>query len=183
MAMVARITSGFTGAQQAVEYYHAEFDHYFVTSQSDEIAKLDGGVFAGWTRTGQSFSAYRAGTAGTVDVCRFFSGQVYAPKSSHFYTANAAECEGLKASAIWQFEQIAFAVKATDAAAGCAADLAPLYRLYNNGQGGAPNHRYTTSLSLRSTMMASGWIAEGDGIGVIGCVAANNSSAVATVAK
>ena len=29
----------------------------------------------------------------------------------------------------------------------------PVYRLYNNGQGGAPNHRYTTSLATRTQML------------------------------
>ena len=38
-----------------------------------------------------------------------------------------------------------------------------LYRAYNNGLGGAPNHRYTTSLSILNQMIAAGWVAEGDG--------------------
>jgi hypothetical protein len=47
----------------------------------------------------------------------------------------------------------------------------PLYRLYNNGQGQAPNHRYTTSVVVRVSMIAAGWIPEGNGAdGVIGCV-------------
>jgi hypothetical protein len=53
----------------------------------------------------------------------------------------------------------------------CAEGNTPLYRLYNNGIGGAPNHRYTTSLSIRSTMLAAGWIPEGFGSdGITGCV-------------
>jgi len=49
--------------------------------------------------------------------------------------------------------------------------MQPLYRLYNDGQGGAPNHRYTTQAATRSAMLANGWIAEGVGeLGVIGCV-------------
>jgi len=187
MAMVTRITSGFTGASKAIEYHHAEFDHYFVTSEADEIAKLDAGVFAGWSKTGESFAVYPAGTAGAVDVCRFFSGLTYAPKSSHFYTTNAAECDGLRQGVVWEFEGLRFAVKATDASGGCAAGTLPLYRMYNNGQGGAPNHRYSTSLAVRASMIAAGWIAEGNGVGVIGCApapaGANNSSAIATVAK
>ena len=44
----------------------------------------------------------------------------------------------------------------------------PVYRLYNNGQGAAPNHRYTTDLSVRSQMMSQGWVPEGYGsVGVI----------------
>jgi len=45
----------------------------------------------------------------------------------------------------------------------------PVYRLYNNSQGGAPNHRYTTSLTTRATMLGKGWIAEGLGVGVVMC--------------
>ena len=30
-----------------IEYYHAVFDHYFVTGIADEITKLDNGTFAG----------------------------------------------------------------------------------------------------------------------------------------
>ncbi len=39
-------------------------------------------------------------------------------------------------------------------------------RLYNDGQGGAPNHRFTTSASVRAEMLASGYIAEGAGMGI-----------------
>ena len=44
-----------------------------------------------------------------------------------------------------------------DSAGNCAAGMQPVFRLYNNGQGGAPNHRYTTSLAVRSQMLAKGW--------------------------
>jgi hypothetical protein len=33
---------------------------------------------------------------------------------------------------------------------------APLYRLYNNGKGDAPNHRYKTNATTRSEMIAQG---------------------------
>ena len=40
----------------------------------------------------------------------------------------------------------------------------------DDGQGSAPNHRYTTRLAIRSAMTASGWIPEGAGAaGVVGC--------------
>ena len=38
----------------------------------------------------------------------------------------------------------------------------PVYRLYNNGQSGAPNHRYVTVPAVRDQMLASGWIQEGN---------------------
>ena len=47
--------------------------------------------------------------------------------------------------------------------------MKPLFRLYNNGQGGAPNHRYTTSTVTRGQMLALGWVQEGAGEGVVAC--------------
>ncbi len=169
MKMVARITSGFQAPPTAVEYHHAEWDHYFVTASADEIGKLDAGVFAGWARTGQSFAVYPLGTAGAADVCRFFSTS-FAPRSSHFYTASAGECAAVKQNPDWQFEATVFAVGVPDAAGACAPGTQPLYRLYNDGQGGAPNHRYTTSAATRAAMLDRKWVPEGVGAGVIGCV-------------
>jgi len=37
--------------------------------------------------------------------------------------------------------------------------------------GGAPNHRYTTSISILEAMIAAGWVFEGNGITrVFACV-------------
>jgi hypothetical protein len=64
-----------------------------------------------------------------------------------------------------------FSLGLPDPSGGCAANALPLYRLYNDGQGGAPNHRYTTSPSVRQAMIDAGWISEGAGaMGEIGCV-------------
>ena len=150
-----------------IEYYHAGFDHYFVTAIPDEIQKLDNGAFVGWARTGLSFNVFASG-ASNAAVCRFFS-TAFDPKSSHFYTPLASECATVKTNPDWQFEGEVFNVD-LPVAGECAANRRPLYRLYNNGQGGAPNHRYTTDLSVRAQMMGLGWIPEGDGIGVIACV-------------
>jgi len=154
----------------AVEYYHAGFGHYFVTASPQEIAALDSGSLPGWSRTGESFGVFGLGTAGAASVCRFWSGQSYAPKSSHFYTPFAWECTIVKGDPSWQFEGEVFAMNLPDAAGACASGTVPLYRLYNKFQNGAPNHRYTTSLATRSQMLAQNWVAEGTGIGVIGCV-------------
>ena len=170
VAMVRQITSGFTGAATAVEYYHPAFDHYFVAADPAEVAALDAGTFAGWQRSGESFRVYAPGTAGAAQVCRFFS-TAFGARSSHFYTPDAAECTTVKLSASWQFEGEPFAVALPDASGGCGAGLQPLYRLYNDGQGGAPNHRYTIKLGGRAEMIARGWVAEGYGaMGVIACV-------------
>ena len=148
---------------QAVEYYYAAWDHYFVTTFPEEIAALDGGAFGGvWKRTGQSFKVWTQGSATSLAACRFFSTN-FAPRSSHFYTPFAAECGTVKTSPDWQFEAIAFFTQLADANGDCAAGTLPLYRLYNNGMGGAPNHRYTTSLATLNQMVAAGWIFEGNG--------------------
>ncbi len=152
-----------------VEYYHAAFDHYFVTDIPDEITKLDNGTFQGWVRTGESFSAYASPPTGSAGVCRFFS-TTFSPKSSHFYTPDANECGVVRANADWQFEAVVFGVLAPGPAGNCPDGTGAVYRLYNNGQGAAPNHRYTTSLATRAQMMGKGWIPEGYGdLGVIMC--------------
>ena len=37
----------------------------------------------------------------------------------------------------------------------------PLYRLYNHGKDGTPNHRYTIEPGVVSAMVAQGWTNEG----------------------
>jgi hypothetical protein len=157
-------------AVTVVEYRHAAWDHYFITAIADEITALDSGAFPGWSRTGRTFAAWPLGSAGRAAVCRFFS-VAFAPKSSHFYTAIGDECAALMGSAVWQFEGTVFDVALPAADGGCAAGTRPLYRLYNNGQGGAPNHRYTTDADVRAQMLDAGWVPEGYGaLGVNACV-------------
>jgi hypothetical protein len=151
-----------------VEYFHAGFGHYFVTHLNDEIAKLDNGTFPGWSRTGRQINAWVAAGPSTSPVCRFFS-ERFAPRSSHFYTSFASECSGVKNDANWSFEGEVFHVALPDAAGNCAAGTQRVYRLYNDGRSGAPNHRFTTSSALRQEMIASGWVPEGAGEGVTMC--------------
>jgi hypothetical protein len=154
----------------AIEYHHAGFDHYFATTIADELTKLDEGTFTGWLRTGLQFNMAAPGAAGTTSVCRLFS-TAFGPKSSHFYSSDAAECALRKVDPHWQFEGDVFGLVPTDATGACASGAVPLFRLYNNGQGGAPNHRYTTSAAARQAMIEAGWISEGAGaLGTIGCV-------------
>jgi hypothetical protein len=149
---------------QAVEYYYADWDYYFVTAFASEIASLDGGAFNGnWKRTGESFKVWTQGAATAPAACRFFSSS-FAPKSSHFYTPFASECATVKQNQDWQFEAVAFYLQLPFANGNCPAGSAPLYRLYNNGMGGAPNHRYTTNPTILNQMLAAGWIYEGNGI-------------------
>jgi hypothetical protein len=156
---------------QAVEYYYADWDYYFITSFPDEQAALDGGAFGGvWQRTGQTFNVWTQGSASSPGVCRFFSTS-FAPKSSHFYTPVVSECDTVKTDPDWQFEAIAFFMQLTDVNGNCPDGTVPLYRFYNNGTGGAPNHRYTTSRAIFDQMTALGWTAEGNGdLTIFACV-------------
>lgn len=150
----------------AVEYFYDVWGFYFETSLATEITALDGGAFGGaWKRTGETFKVWPTATSNpaAVPTCRFFS-LIYAPKSSHFYTPFASECESLKAGTAWQFESIAFYIQLVDDSGVCPAGTIPLYRAYNNGMGGAGNHRFTTNLTVLNQMLAAGWVFEGHGI-------------------
>ena len=154
----------------AVEYYHDGWNMYFVTALPDEIAALDGGAFGGaWTRTGQQFNVYalEGAPASSSTVWRFF-GTMFAPKSSHVYTANDAEYTALTSGAIagWQLEGPVFSAPLPAHNGGCPAGTIPVYRLYNGGMGGASNQRLVTDANEFAQMVTDGWIPEGQGVGV-----------------
>ncbi len=152
-----------------VEYHHAAWDHYFLTGDPGEITKLDNGTFEGWVRTGRTFNAYPAGDPLGTSVCRFFSTS-FAPRSSHFYTPFANECTIVSGNPDWSWEGVVFSIGVPDSGGMCPAGTVLVYRLYNNGQGAAPNHRYTTSADVRAQMIGQGWIPEGYGpVGVTMC--------------
>jgi len=147
----------------AVEYFNAGFGHYFMTAQADEIAGLDGGAYNhAFARTGFGFNAWSAPAAGTVPVCRFFTAPgTFGTKSSHFYTADPVECAGLKSNPAWVYEKIAFHIP-VPAAGACTAGTSSVYRMYNSGQTGAPNHRFTTDFAIYQDFTTTkGWAAEG----------------------
>jgi hypothetical protein len=144
-----------------VEFHHAGFDHYFVTGTAAEATALDQGRPAGWARTGAAFPGYVAGSASQNPVCRFFWSPPPDTPSTHFYTAIASECAIVKAKPDWTFEEDAYASIEPSAAGKCPANTRPLYRVYNNGQRGSPNHRYTTNWATVSAMEAQGWLLEG----------------------
>jgi hypothetical protein len=150
----------------AIEYYDASSDHYFVTAMQAEINALDGGQFPGWQRTGLSFQVYGASTAlfGIVPVCRFL-GLPAAGLDSHFYSASVAECDAVKQkfAAAWMLESDnVFEVFLPNFTTGqCPAGSIPIYRAWNNRVDS--NHRYTTDPAAQQAMLAKGYIAEGYG--------------------
>jgi hypothetical protein len=150
----------------AIEYYNAPRDHYFVTSLADEISALDAGVFAGWQRTGLSFKVYDAGSIafGADAVCRFY-GLPSAGLDSHFYTASSLECSEVQQNfaGAWMLESNnVFEVLLPDLTTGqCPVGSIPIYRAWNARFDS--NHRYTTDPAVQLSMIAKGYIAEGYG--------------------
>ena len=154
----------------AIEFYNASLDHYFVTISADEINKLDNGFFVGWKRTGLSFKVADAATVAPSlsPVCRFY-GSPSAGLDSHFYSASPAECDAVKARfpGVWLFESDdVFKVGLPDPISGaCASGTIPIYRAWNNRIDS--NHRYTTDAAVQQAMIAKGYIAEGYGPGAM----------------
>jgi Heparinase II/III-like protein len=166
------------GAVEVVEFYHAGLQHYFISADPAETTVLDGGAFGGaWKRTGSAYSAWdiAGAPAGTVPVCRFFGTDRYRTNgsrigpNSHFYTADPGECAFVKSAyqsvandgksyPAWTFEANAFAVT-LPAGGACPAGTQSLYRSYNNGALGDPNHRYSTNADMLQLM--AGWVFEG----------------------
>ena len=154
----------------AIEYFHAGFDHYFITSLPSEIAALDSGQLTGWTRTGRAFSVYAAGTPAhpAWPVCRFYIPPQHG--DSHFFTASQGECAEVRAksftdpnySGYVQESPTAFYVDLPSFTTGaCPAGTVPVYRLWNLRADS--NHRYTTDAGIKSVMVGKGYIAEGYG--------------------
>jgi hypothetical protein len=149
---------------EAVEYYWAQKDHYFVTGLKDEIAALDGGALGGvWKRTGRSFKAWATAAEapqGASPVCRVYIPAAYG--NSHFFSAIPAECQAARDNALLVFESPAVMyVMLPDATGACAAGTQRVYRVWSNRSDS--NHRFSTDASLIASMVAAGWLQEGPG--------------------
>jgi hypothetical protein len=163
----ARVPDAGPTVRTAVEFHRADVDHYFVTADAGEIAALDTGAHAGWTRTGETFAVdapgSRQGTRASP-VCRYY-GRPDAGLDSHFYSASPAECRALaeRAAGAWTLESDeVFVVSLPDTTGGtCPPGTVPVFRLFNARTD--VNHRYTTSAPTRQRMIGQGWIAEGYG--------------------
>ena len=71
----------------------------------------------------------------------------------------------LKQQGMWQYEGDVFGLGLPAGLPGqgvCGTATQPLYRAYNNGMSGAPNHRYTTDPAVLDAMVAQGWSMEGE---------------------
>ena len=55
------------------EFYHPQFNHYFLTADSTETAYLAAGNLPPWVPTGLTFNAWGGPGTNITNVCRFFS--------------------------------------------------------------------------------------------------------------
>ena len=162
---------------EAVEYYNRSLNHYFITATASEAKIVDDGAAGeGWVRTGRSFQAWldpSNAPANAAGVCRFYSRGA----NSHFYTADAGECEFLKSleaeerrsaqstgAAItgWQYEGVAFRIE-SPSGNSCPAGTTAISRVYNQGfvSGEGSNHRFVDDSELRTLMLDRSWVGEG----------------------
>jgi YVTN family beta-propeller protein len=144
-----------------IEYFHAGFDHYFITHHDGEIAALDAGnLIKGWTRTGKFFLVNLTPRTGTSPVCRF-----YIPPAlgdSHFFGRGPAECNATaQKNPSFLLEDTAFMHLVIPTAGVCPAGTTPIYRVFSNRPDA--NHRYMNDRAVRTQMTSMGWLAEGDG--------------------
>lgn len=151
-------------AVQVVEFYRADYDHYFITASAAEANWVDTYLGAIFKRTGFFFYAYPAqflAPPGVQPVCRFYAAGLI---NSHYYTADPTECQYVQAhwAGIWNLETpAAFYVQVPDAGGNCPASTLPVYRFFDNRNDA--NHRYTVDLSIRRAMINRQWIPEGVG--------------------
>lgn len=159
-----------------VEFYLAGLNHYFMTANLDEATALDAvTTLPRWESTGKTWLVWKSATSSLSPVCRFFGTDKYDHNlkrigaNSHFYTADSAECDFVKTAyqtlandgqlwPAWTYEENSFYAEVTEGA--CPSGTTPIYRLYNNGQGGEPNHRYYTDMTVKTEMLAKGWVIE-----------------------
>jgi hypothetical protein len=157
-------TATVPGAPSGVtEFYNTTLNFYFVTASAIESASIDaGGSGPGWTRTGNVFKS-----GGPNAVCRFRGVPAGGgpPPASHFYTADADECNQVKLDPGWFFESLDFATTpALPGANGatCPAGLLPVYRAYNGRFAEhESNHRITANFAAYQQQIAAGWTGEG----------------------
>ena len=156
------------GPQEALvrEFYNVPLGHYFIAAGADEIASiLAGGAGQGWQLTGLAFKAYdRMPTDAlttVVPVCRFYGAPAGGP-NSHFFTADAYECDFVRRTGGWYYEGTGFYITPVAADGSCPTGYLQVLRAYNQGfPRNDSNHRFTTSDSTWREMARHGWVLEG----------------------
>lgn len=152
----------------AIEFYHAVFDHYFITRIPEEIEALDSGSTVGWTRTGRGFTVSLNQVVSMQPVCRFYIPPQHG--DSHFFSPSTAECADILnkipvdpnySGYIYESPNVFYLALPDTTTGACPAGSIPVYRLWN--QRTDSNHRYTTDPGIKTSMLAKSYIAEGYG--------------------
>jgi uncharacterized delta-60 repeat protein len=143
-------------------YIHYGLNHYFMTADPVEQAKLDAGIIAGWHRTGDFWVVTSNDPVEELSpVCRFY-GRPEAKLDSHFFSAAPDECEAVlqRFSASWLLESAnVFQVHLPDRATGaCPRGSEKIFRAFNNRADA--NHYYGLL-----AVAPYGWTYEGYGPG------------------
>jgi len=146
---------------EVVEFFNAGLDHYFISWLPSEVAALDAGTsIRGWQRTGHRFKTHLASQALTSPVCRFYLPPQYG--DSHFFGRGTAECDATgRDNPGFGLEAAAFMRMFLPVVGTCPVGTIAVYRVFSNRADA--NHRYMTDISVRDQMVATGWVAEGDG--------------------
>ena len=152
------------GTVPVIEYYNAGRDHYFLSADASEQAYVDRVLANVFQRTGELFYAWTDPVLAPLTaqpVCRFYAGGIVA---SHYFTASAAECQFIIASAgaTWLLENpAAFYVLLPDVNGNCQTGTLPVYKFFNNRQDA--NQRHTIDLAVRRAMLNRAWVPQGIG--------------------
>jgi alpha-tubulin suppressor-like RCC1 family protein len=148
-----------------IEYYNAKLDHYFVTSNGEEAAKLDEAIdIKGWVRTGAAFASWGQPNGGTSPVCRYYIPP--AAGDSHFFGRGSDECTRTgERHPDFVLEDPAFMHMMLPTDGQCPPGTVNVYRVFSNRADA--NHRYTTDRVVRDQMVVKGWLAEGDGADMV----------------
>jgi len=157
------------------EYYNSSNNHYFMTASVAEANAIDAGSAGpGWNRTGNTLKAWKADAnqQDALSVCRFYT----LGANSHFFTANAGECQALRNIETaqrqvltpqqqfkgWQYEGTAFKIKTPNPDGLCPAGTETVHRAYNKRHAeNDPNHRFTPWIEDFNDLIAKGWVYEG----------------------
>lgn len=143
-------------------FFNHHTGHYLITaSEAERDGIVKGSAGDGWVTADEGFAGWpAAGPApdAAEPICRFYSPVV----NSHFYTASAAECDGLKQTdSGWTYEGIAFRALIPEGGS-CPGGTVAVWRLYNDRAAQLDsNHRFVASGETYRSMMAIGWIGEG----------------------
>ena len=157
--------TGATSAVDVVEFYNPSLDHYFITWVAGREAKLDAGnTPTRWTRTGRAFrvdtTPHATAQVATSAVCRYYIPP--ATGDSHFFgrgtvECNATGCERTRRSSSRIRVHVHVPAGRGRVPGGNDEGLS---RLQQSARRQPPLH---DGSAHRDQMVATGWLAEGDG--------------------